>query len=98
MELADGVDVAETVGEGKRLGIVENVGKVTSTQRSVTFEATQQESVALGELAAQNPHRPWRLFEYPQLLGSFSSPSIQAPLNESAGRAQFVKSARIWET
>ena len=45
-ELADVVD-------GNRGGMVELIGKVTPTQRLVTFDPMQQESVAFGELCAQ---------------------------------------------
>ena len=38
------------------------------------------------------------LVENPQLLGSFCAASMQDPESESAGRAQLVKSARIWLT
>ena len=41
------------VEEGKRGGIEEVIGRVTPEHRVVTFEPTQQESVAFGELAAQ---------------------------------------------
>ena len=40
-------------------GGTENIGgTVTLSHRAVTSEATQQESVAFGELAAQYPHNP----------------------------------------
>lgn len=35
------------------------------------------------------------LFPKPQLFGSLVAPSMQVPLNELAGNAQLVKSARI---
>jgi hypothetical protein len=38
------------------------------------------------------------LFPYPQLSGSFVDPSMQVPVNEFAGSAQFVKSALICES
>lgn len=42
------------VADGKKRGGMDGVlGSVTPSQRFVTFEATQQESVAFGELAAQ---------------------------------------------
>lgn len=40
--------------------------------------------------------KPMVLLPNPQLSGSFWEPSTQDPVNESAGNAQFVKSARIW--
>lgn len=91
--VADGV----LVPEGNRGGIDEIVGNTIPAHRPVTFEATQQESVALGELAPQKLHRPRRLLEYPQSTDSFSSPLMHEPLRESAGSAQLVKSARICE-
>ncbi|KAL8691154.1 MAG: hypothetical protein Q9218_003551 [Villophora microphyllina] len=91
-----GVGVLPLVDEGKRGGNEEVMGSVTPAQRAVTFEPTQQESVAFGELAAQYPHSPWRFVEKPQLLGSFSSPLTHRVLSESLGKAQLVKSARIW--
>ena len=36
------------------------------------------------------------LFANPQLLGSLILPVTHLPLNESEGKAQTVKSARIW--
>jgi hypothetical protein len=60
------------------------------------LEFTQQESVALGELAAQNEQRPCKFDWNPQSFGSFCAPAMQDPLRELAGRAQFVKSALIW--
>lgn len=54
---ADGDGTAE-VEDGNNGG-TENIGGiVTSSHRAMTFEATQQESVALGELAPQYPHKP----------------------------------------
>lgn len=60
---ADGVFAATTddpvgdgvplVADGKRGGMEAMGGRVTPTQRFVTSEPTQQESVAFGELAAQ---------------------------------------------
>ena len=38
------------------------------------------------------------LFPKPQLSGSFAAPSMQEPVNEFAGNAQFVKSALICES
>ncbi len=48
-----GEDVALEVDEGNSVGIELTVGKVTPVQRLLTFEPTQHESVAFGELAAQ---------------------------------------------
>ena len=72
------------------------VGRWTFTHRCSTLEFTQQESVALGELAAQNEQRPSKFAWNPQSFGSFCAPVMQDPLRELAGRAQFVKSALIW--
>lgn len=72
------------------------IGSSTPTQRVVTLEPTQHESVAFGELAAQKPHKPWRLDEKPQSYGSFSAPVTHVALRESLGKEQVVKSARIW--
>jgi hypothetical protein len=71
-------------------------GSGTPTQRRLTSDPAQQESVAFGELAAQYRQRPWRLVEKPQLSGSLCSAGMHAPLRESAGNAQLVKSALIW--
>lgn len=49
---------AEDVEEGNNGGTENIGGMVTPSHRPVTFEATQQESVAFGELSAQYPHRP----------------------------------------
>jgi hypothetical protein len=38
------------------------------------------------------------LLPNPQLVGSFVAPSMQLPVNEFAGNAQFVKSALICES
>lgn len=38
------------------------------------------------------------LLPKPQLSGSFVAPSMQEPVSDSAGSAQFVKSALIWES
>jgi hypothetical protein len=70
-------------------------GRDTSEHRVVVFEKTQHESVALGELAEQYEHSDPRFESNPQLSGSFLTASMQAPVNESAGSAQLVKSARI---
>lgn len=45
------------------------IGRLTFLQIDVAFEKTQHESVALGELAAQYPHRPPVLPVKPQLSG-----------------------------
>ena len=79
----------------KRGGMEVVLGRCTFEQRDSACEFTQQESVALGELAAQKVHKPPRFDEKPQLSGSFCTPSMHDPLRESAGRAQLVKSARI---
>lgn len=79
-----------------RGGMVVKEGRVTPTQRPVAFEPMQQLSVAFGELDAQNEQSAGKFVLKPQLSGSFCSPEIQSPLNESAGRAQTVKSALIW--
>ena len=84
------------VAEGNRGGREVSVGRVTPLHRLVTFAATQHESVELGELVAQKPQRPNRFVPKPHSAGSLSSPEIQDPVNESAGRAHTVKSARIW--
>lgn len=57
----------------------------------------QQLSVPLasGSRKAQYSHRPRVLVANPQLFGSFLTASIHCPLIESAGSAQFVKSALI---
>ena len=94
LEEAVGLDVE--VEDGKSGGIEVEEGKMTPGHRFVTFEAAQHESVAFGELDAQYPQRPCRLVEYPQFCCSFSSPVIHAPLSESLGKAQSVKSALIW--
>lgn len=49
---------AEEVEEGNNGGTENMGGMVTPSHRLVTFDATQQESVAFGELAPQYPHRP----------------------------------------
>lgn len=53
-------------------------------------------SVELVPPDAQYEQRPMVLLPYPQLSGSFWMPSMQlSEDSESAGRAQFVKSALI---
>ena len=94
-ELFDEFGVALGVPEGKSGGIDVVIGSSTLEQRCSESENRQQESVALGELAAQYVHRPPKLFENPQLSGSFWTPSMQDCDNEFWGSAQFVKSARI---
>lgn len=42
--------------------------------------------------------KPMVLFPNPQLSGSLAAPSMQLPVNEFAGNAQFVKSALICES
>jgi hypothetical protein len=58
--VAEGTPVE--VDEGKSGGIEVEVGNLTPTHRLLTSEPMQQESVAFGELAAQYPHSPGRLF------------------------------------
>lgn len=70
-------------------------GNDTSSHRSSVFENTQHESVAFGEVDEQYKHSDPRFELKPQSSGSFSTAGIHAPLKESAGSAQFVKSARI---
>ena len=86
----------DEVDEGKSGGMEDVDGRVTPVHRRVTLDAAQQESVAFGELDAQYPQRPWRFEENPQLLGSFSAPVTHCWLRELLGKAQLVKSARIW--
>lgn len=85
----------EEVNNGSIVDVA-TTGSTTPSHLVSVSEKTQHESVELGELAAQYEHRLPKLDEYPQLSGSFITPSIQLPLNESAGSAQLVKSARIW--
>ena len=96
MAVLEADEVLLDVEDGKRGGTEKIEGKITFVHRFVTFEATQQESVAFGELNAQYPHRPCILVENPQSTGSFSSALIHLLLSELLGRAQFVKSALIW--
>lgn len=49
---------AEEVEDGNNGGTENIGGTVTLSHRAVTSEATQQESVAFGELVAQYPHNP----------------------------------------
>ena len=58
---ADVADGTADVLEGKRGGIDVVVGSSTFSHRDSTFELTQQESVALGELEAQNEQSPAKL-------------------------------------
>lgn len=58
VELAPG---AVAVLVGKRGDMDEVFGRRTFWQRDSTFEFAQQESVALGELWAQNEQRPFKL-------------------------------------
>lgn len=97
-----GLDVGEVVGvdveDEENRGAMDDVamtGKTTPEHLVSVFEKTQQESVAFGELDAQYPQSPLILSAKPQLVGSFVTPSMQVPVSELAGRAQFVKSARI---
>lgn len=102
LDAAVGLIVDEEVGEGVddvNNGCMLDVaitGSTTPLHLVSVSEKTQQESVELGELAAQYEHKLPVLDMKPQLLGSLATPSIHEPLNESAGSAQFVKSARIW--
>ena len=72
------------------------IGNVTSLQRVVVSEKTQHESVAFRELVEQYAQRLPRFDVKPQLFGWFSTASMQDPVSALAGRAQLVKSARIW--
>lgn len=78
---------------GKRLGIDEKTGRLTSWQRPVALEVKQHESVPFSVLERQKLQRPTRFELKPQSVGSFSSPGMQLPLNELPGNAQLVKSA-----
>ncbi|KAK4940126.1 hypothetical protein LTR66_014942 [Elasticomyces elasticus] len=84
----------ELVNSGARLEVAAT-GRTTLLQRVSVLEKTQHESVEFGELAAQYEHRPLRLLEKPQSFGSFTKPCTHATVNEFAGSAQVVKSARI---
>lgn len=59
LPVADGVP---DVVDGNSGGIDTVVGSLTFAQRLSTFAVTQQESVELIVLSAQNEHRPRRLF------------------------------------
>lgn len=83
------------VGEGNSGGMENIWGKVTPLHLLVTFDVTQHESVAFGELDAQYLHNPGRFEAKPHSCDSFSSPVMHSTLNESLGRAQLVKSALI---
>jgi hypothetical protein len=72
------------------------IGNETPWQRVSVPENKQQESVALGELVAQYEHKLGRLSMNPQLSGSLAAPLTQFAVSESFGKAQSVKSARIW--
>lgn len=91
----EGEDVDEEVNKGC-IEEVATTGKTTFAHRVSLSEKTQHESVEFGELEAQYEHKLPVLSEKPQLLGWFVTPSIQVPVNESAGSAQLVKSALIW--
>lgn len=84
------------VEDGNNGGKFVKVGKVTPSQRPVTLELMQHESVAFGELAAQYLQSPCKFVENPQFCASFSLPVMHRGLSESAGSAQLVKSALIW--
>lgn len=95
---ADGEDVAvEDVEDvlGKKGGIDVVIGNLTFSHLDSACAFTQQESVELGELAAQREHRPGRFVPKPQSSGSFSTPCMHVPDNELLGFEQTVKSARI---
>ncbi len=83
------------VAEGNNGGIENMAGKVTPLHLPVTFDVTQHESVALGELDAQYRHRPGRFEEKPHSSDSFWSPVMHSTLSELLGSAQLVKSALI---
>lgn len=83
------------VAEGNSGGMENILGRVTPLHLLVTFDVTQHESVALGELDAQYLHKPGRFEAKPHSCVSFSSPVMQSTLSESLGRAQLVKSALI---
>jgi hypothetical protein len=70
-------------------------GSATFSHRCSVSENTQHESVEFGELDEQYEHRDPRFELNPQSSGWFATPDIHCPLNEFAGRAQLVKSARI---
>lgn len=70
-------------------------GSATFSHRSSVSEKTQHESVAFGELDEQYMHKEPRFELKPQSSGSFSTAEMHSPLNEFAGSAQLVKSARI---
>ncbi len=67
----DAEGTAEEVDDGNNGGTENIGGTVTPSHRVLTSEVTQHESVALGELAAQYPHKPGRLVEKPQSTCSF---------------------------
>ena len=92
--VGDAVDVTVVVTGG--IDVLLKVGRTTPSQRDSAFDPTQQESVALGELASQKRQSPCKLLLKPQSFGSLRSPGIHSTLSESAGRAQLVKSALIW--
>lgn len=83
------------VAEGNSGGMENIWGRVTPLHLLVTFDVTQHESVAFGELDAQYLHKPGRLEAKPHSCDSFSSPVMHSTLSESLGRAQLVKSALI---
>ena len=70
-------------------------GSTTFSHRCSVSEKTQHESVAFGELVEQYMHKDPKFELKPQSLGWLSTAGIHCPLNEFAGSAQLVKSARI---
>ena len=83
------------VAEGNSGGIENIWGRVTPLHLLVTFDVTQHESVAFGELDAQYLHKPGRFEAKPHSCDSFWSPVMHSTLSELLGRAQLVKSALI---
>lgn len=88
---------AELVEEGNKGGMDVVVGNFTPSQRFSTLAFTQQESVELGELSAQNEHKPGRLDWYPHSAGSLSDAAMQEPLSARAGSEHVMKSDLIWD-
>lgn len=87
-DAVDEADVDEAVST--RPGIEEKTGSLTSSQILVALDVRQHESVAFVVLARQKSHSPIRLSRNPQKSGSFSSPVMQLPDIDCAGRPQFV--------
>ena len=75
---------------------VVGVGRSTPSHRLEAFAFTQQESVELTVLDAQNPHKPMRFDRKPHSLGSLSAADMQDPVREPSGPVQTAKSERIW--